>query len=75
MYAIRSYYVLACRADGARPPNLILITVDTLRADRLGCYGNPLGLTPSVDAIARRGLRFTAPYASAPSTFPSIVFV
>ncbi|MDP3937077.1 MAG: sulfatase-like hydrolase/transferase, partial [Deltaproteobacteria bacterium] len=68
--------MLSLTGCGERPaprPNVILITVDTLRADRLGCYGNSLGLTPSIDALARRSARFAAAYASAPSTFPSVV--
>ncbi len=43
----------------ARRPNIILLTIDTLRLDRLGCYGNPRGLTPHLDRLAARGVRFT----------------
>jgi arylsulfatase A-like enzyme len=45
-------------ARGSRPRNLILIVSDTLRADRLGCYGASFGVTPHMDALARRGTRF-----------------
>src|SRR5712692_10191664 len=40
-------------------PNVIFITIDTLRADHLGCYGNPQVLTPHIDRLAREGARFT----------------
>ena len=39
-------------------PNVILITIDTLRADRLGCYGHKGGLTPNLDRLAQNGIRF-----------------
>jgi arylsulfatase A-like enzyme/tetratricopeptide (TPR) repeat protein len=48
------------------PPNILLITIDTLRADRLG-----RGLTPSIDAVAARGTRFTNARATVPLTLPS----
>jgi len=40
------------------PPNIILLVLDTLRADHLGCYGSKLGLTPFIDELAAAGLRF-----------------
>ena len=39
-------------------PNVILLTIDTLRADRLGCYGHTGGLTPNLDRLAEKGVRF-----------------
>src|SRR2546425_8131163 len=39
-------------------PNLLLITIDTLRADRLGCYGYSRARTPVLDQLAREGVRF-----------------
>ena len=39
-------------------PNVILLTLDTLRADRLGCYGNQSNLTPNLDRLANSGIRF-----------------
>ncbi len=49
-----------------RQPNVILITIDTLRADRVG-----KGLTPSIDALAARGVRFANARAVVPLTLPS----
>lgn len=55
------------------PPrvNLLLITLDTTRADRLGCYGYELALTPRLDALAKNGVLFERAYAPAPMTSPS----
>ena len=51
--------------------NVLLIVVDTLRADRLGCYGSDLGATPNIDALASQSVRFEHAYAHAPWTLPS----
>jgi len=50
---------------------VLLVTIDTLRADHVGAYGNQLGLTPTVDRLAREGVRFTRAYAHVPLTLPS----
>ena len=60
----------ACRREGQRP-NVLLITIDTLRADRLGCYGYGLAHTPAVDGLARDGVRCTDAATSAPITLPA----
>lgn len=52
-------------------PNVILIVLDTLRADRLGTYGDPSGLTPGLDALGERGVVFDRAYAASPWTWPS----
>src|SRR4026207_1665251 len=41
-------------------PNLLPVSIDTLRADRLGCYGYAAAQTPVLDALAGRGVRFAA---------------
>jgi arylsulfatase A-like enzyme/Flp pilus assembly protein TadD len=51
--------------------NVVLITLDTTRADRLGCYGYERAATPALDAIARRGVRFDRAYVHVPITAPS----
>jgi arylsulfatase len=58
--------------SGPAPPLLLLITVDTLRADRLGAYGSDRGLTPRIDALAAESQVFLAAYAPVPFTLPSI---
>ena len=52
-------------------PNVILITVDTLRADQLGCYGDAAAATPHMDSLATDGIRFADASAHVPLTLPS----
>src|SRR6187455_2738870 len=52
-------------------PNVLLLTLDTVRADRLGCYGYARAKTPNLDALARRGVRFERAYATVPYTLPA----
>jgi len=56
--------------SGAKP-NLILISLDTLRADRLGCYGYDRPTSPCIDALAERGTLFENTVAEAPWTLPA----
>jgi arylsulfatase A-like enzyme/Flp pilus assembly protein TadD len=58
-------------AADAKPPNIILITLDTTRADRMGFLGSKRGLTPNLDALAKRSVIFTRAYAQIPLTTPS----
>jgi len=58
-------------AGTAAPPNIILITVDTTRADRMGFLGSKRGLTPNLDTLARSSVVFTHAYSQAPFTAPS----
>ncbi len=51
--------------------NVILITVDTLRADKVGCYGKSRVETPTMDLWARRGIRFERCMSQTPLTLPS----
>ena len=57
--------------SGIEKPNVILITLDTTRADHLGCYGYPHVRTPHLDSLARRGILFEQAAASSPLTLPS----
>ena len=61
------------QAPAAPPPvrGVLLITIDTLRADRLGAYGYKRARTPVFDGLAGRGARFDRAYAPAPITLPS----
>ena len=59
---------------GASPSpirTVVLITIDTLRADRVGAFGWAAARTPAMDALAARGARFTRAFATAPITLPS----
>jgi arylsulfatase A-like enzyme/TolA-binding protein len=53
------------------PANVILITIDTLRADHLGCYGYRQIKTPNIDALAEDGIRFERAFTAVPVTLPS----
>ena len=52
-------------------PNIVLITLDTTRADRMGFMGSRRGLTPNLDGLARQSAVFTRAYAQVPLTSPS----
>ncbi len=53
-------------------PSIVLITVDTLRADHLGCYGNTLMPTPHIDRLARDGALFRRAITQAQNTNPAL---
>jgi arylsulfatase A-like enzyme len=53
------------------PPNILLISVDTLRSDRLGCYGSARAQTPQIDSLAREGALFEEASSPIPLTGPS----
>jgi arylsulfatase A-like enzyme/Tfp pilus assembly protein PilF len=55
----------------AAPPNIVLITLDTTRADRMGFLGSRRGLTPNLDVLAKQSVVFTRAYAQVPLTTPS----
>jgi choline-sulfatase len=55
----------------AKPPNVILITLDTTRADRMGFLNSKSALTPSLDSLARQSSVFTRAYSQVPLTTPS----
>ena len=59
----------AARTPASAP--VVLITLDTVRADRLGCYGDAKAETPSLDSLARDGVRFANAYTVVPITLPS----
>jgi len=51
--------------------NLLLVTLDTTRADRIGCYGYAKAKTPNLDTLALKGVRFSNAYCQVPLTLPS----
>ncbi len=61
----------AIDSGSARGFNLLLVTLDTTRADAIGCYGARNAGTPNLDALAARGIRFAEAQCSAPLTAPS----
>ena len=60
---------------GERPPNVLLITIETLRADHVSSYGYGRRTTPNLDLLASQGARFETAIAQAPFTLPSIASV
>ncbi len=62
----------ACAGAPAEPDLLLLVTVDTLRADHLGAYGDARNLTPHLDALAAESIVFERAYAPTAFTLPSI---
>ena len=82
LVALSAALLPSCRAEPAVAPApstsgrpIVLITIDTLRADRLGAYGSSRGLTPVIDGFARDAVRFTAAVAQVPLTLPSHVTI
>lgn len=68
---------LACGGPAfqAARPDIVLIVVDTLRADHLGAYGYTRDTSPVIDALAERGVLFEAAWGAAPWTLPSIMSI
>ncbi len=66
---------LACAAGetATTRPNLLLVLIDTLRADHVGAYGYERDTTPVIDELARGGLRFEFAMSQASSTLPSLM--
>jgi arylsulfatase A-like enzyme/Flp pilus assembly protein TadD len=64
--------LLAAAQTPVQPPtNVVLITIDTLRADHVGCYGYKQVKTPTIDSLAAEGARFERAFAVVPVTLPS----
>lgn len=71
--------LMCCGCAAPAPPpaapaearHLVLVTIDTLRADRVGAYGYARARTPHIDGLAARGILFDRAYATAPITLPS----
>lgn len=59
------------KPEPASKPNLVLVTIDTLRADHIGCYGDKEIKTPNLDALAREGVLFANAFSVVPVTLPS----
>jgi arylsulfatase A-like enzyme len=60
-----------CGTNGTPPPNILLISIDALRADHLGCYGYHRNTSPFLDTVAARGIRFSHAFVNTHGTPPS----
>jgi arylsulfatase A-like enzyme len=67
--------VAAAQAPKTTPPDVYLITIDTLRADHFGCYGYKNIETPALDALAADGVRFTNAFTHSPITNTSHITI
>lgn len=77
LVAVASLWAAACGAPGPPPRNVLLILVDTLRGDRLSCYGYERPTTPRLDALAAEGAVFLNHYAQGSHTrvsLPSLTY-
>src|SRR4051812_27656445 len=70
-FAVRGGDADRLAPGSAAGSNVLLITIDTLRVDRVGAYGNRSGLTPALDRLAESGLRFDAAFTPVPLTLPA----
>ena len=70
-YAASSPKTIKPASPPSKQPNIILITLDTTRADRMGFLGSKRGLTPNLDKLAQQSVIFTRAYAQVPVTTPS----
>jgi arylsulfatase A-like enzyme/Tfp pilus assembly protein PilF len=68
---VQAANTLPTKSTAPRHPNVVLITLDTTRADRMGFLGSDRGLTPNLDAFARQATIFSRAYAQVPLTTPS----
>ncbi len=66
VFLLHCLAVLLCRA--ANPPNIFLVTIDTLRADHVHCYGYNQIQTPAMDGLAKDGVRFAQAFTPSPIT-------
>jgi arylsulfatase A-like enzyme/Tfp pilus assembly protein PilF len=67
----REGFARAWASKGVDRPNVVLITLDTTRADHLGCYGDADARTPAIDALAQSGVLFSQAATPAPLTQPA----
>src|SRR5439155_6413249 len=64
-------FALACAPSARTPPNILLITLDTTRADHIGAYGDARARTPNLDRVAADGVLFDRAVSAAPITLPA----
>src|SRR5512147_3046297 len=80
LVSIAGWVAMAQTAAARKPqpvarPNVLLVTIDTVRADHLGCYGAANVKTPTIDALARDGILFERALTQVPLTWPSHVAI
>ncbi len=73
VYALWASPTIEVPREAGDPPNVVLVAIDTLRADRLGSLGHPGGLSPHLDALARDGVLFRQAISPGNWTLPAFV--
>ncbi len=68
---ILTFFLFSCGKKEVWNGNILIITLDTTRADHIGSYGYKKGSTPNIDRLANEGVRFEHCYSSIPLTLPS----
>lgn len=73
-FVIVSLILLTSASNSAEPlPNILIISVDALRPDHLGCYGYDKPVSPTLDSLANAGVVFTQAFSSAAWTSPGLI--
>lgn len=65
--------LIGCQAK--RDPNVLVLVIDALRPDHLGCYGYPRATSPALDALAKRGILFTDATSASTYTRASVASI
>lgn len=80
MFSLAILYIIQCTQAASSAPrtpslplSIVIIAVDSLRADHLGCYGYPENTTPQLDKSSKRAVLFSEAYTNATKTTPSLV--
>jgi arylsulfatase A-like enzyme len=69
------FLVLSCGESVDDRPNVVLILIDTMRADHLGCYGYSRDTSPCIDSLAENGTRYARVQAQSPWTLPAMTTI
>ncbi len=70
-----AYALFTLASHRPSTPNLVIFTIDTLRADHLSCYGYPKETSPTIDRLAQEGVLFEQAYAQRGLTWPSLTSI
>ncbi|MCX5633303.1 MAG: sulfatase-like hydrolase/transferase [Phycisphaerae bacterium] len=65
------WFAFSTEINKTKPSHIVLISIDTCRADHLGCYNREQKTTPNIDAIAREGILFEQAFSPVPLTLPA----
>ncbi|MBD3370355.1 sulfatase-like hydrolase/transferase [Candidatus Fermentibacteria bacterium] len=69
------FFLVLCGCGREERPNILLVLIDTIRADHVGCYGYHRATTPNLDSLAEAGTRFSRVMSGSPWTLPSMTSI